>query len=156
MKIRDLIFYSVLVTASALSVSHTTLAQSLTSFEAQRTDDTLSLPLFKSGILNLPETPSQVSVGNPGIADILILKGSQVHVVAKALGSTNVVFWDNSGSIFATVDIEVTHDLDTLKEKLHTLLPDENIGVHSAQENIILNGTITLSLIHISEPTRPY
>lgn len=108
-----------------------------------RTVEELSLPLFKSGILNLEKSPSQISVGNPGIADILILKGTQVHVVAKALGSTNVVFWDKSGLIFASVDIEVTHDLDSLKQKLHVLLPGENIGVHSAQEKIVLNGTVS-------------
>ena len=110
---------------------------------SQRTVDELSLPLYKSGILNLDKSPSQISVGNPGIADILILKGTQVHVVAKALGSTNVVFWDRSGTIFASVDIEVTHDLDSLKQKLHTLLPNEKIGVHSAQEKIILNGSVS-------------
>lgn len=105
--------------------------------------DTLSLALFKSGILNLKKAPSQVSVGNPGIADILILRGTQVHVVAKALGSTNVVFWDRTNTIFATIDIEVTHDLDSLKQKLFTLLPNENIAVHSAQENLVLKGSVT-------------
>jgi len=108
-----------------------------------RSDDALSLPLYKSGILNLNQSPSQISVGNPGIADILVLRGKQVHVIAKALGSTNVVFWDNSGSIFATVDIEVTHDLESLKQKLFTLLPNEEIGVFSAQEKLILNGSVS-------------
>lgn len=105
--------------------------------------DALSLPLFKSGIIELEKSPSQISVGNPGIADILVLKGSQIHVIAKALGSTNVVFWDSDGLIFATVDVEVTHDLDSLKEKFFTLLPDENIGVHSAQEKLVLKGEIS-------------
>ena len=105
--------------------------------------ESLSLPLFKSGIVELEQAPSQISVGNPGIADVLILRGTQVHVVAKALGSTNVVFWDRSNTIFATVDIEVTHDLQSLKEKLFTLLPKEDIAVHSAQENLVLKGTVS-------------
>lgn len=108
-----------------------------------RTVEELSLPLYKSGILNLEKNPSQISVANPGIADILILRGTQVHVLAKALGSTNVVFWDQNSRIFASIDIEVTHDLDSLKKKLHILLPGENIGVHSAQEKIVLNGSVT-------------
>jgi len=108
-----------------------------------RTIEELSLPLYKSGILNLEKNPSQISVANPGIADILILRGTQVHVLAKALGSTNVVFWDQSSRIFASIDIEVTHDLDSLKKKLHILLPGENIGVHSAQEKLVLNGNVS-------------
>jgi len=113
------------------------------SFAHANESDALSLPLFKSGIIELEKTPSQISVGNPGIADILVLKGSQVHVIAKALGSTNVVFWDSNGLIFATVDVEVTHDLESLKEKFFTLLPDENIGVHSAQEKLVLKGEVS-------------
>lgn len=123
-----------------------TLAGSMAAFAQDgsvRTVEELSLPLYKSGILNLEKTPSQISVGNPGIADILILKGTQVHVIAKALGSTNVVFWDNNSLIFASIDIEVTHDLDSLKKKLHVLLPGEDIGVHSAQEKIVLNGSVS-------------
>lgn len=108
-----------------------------------RSNESLSLALYKSGIVDLEKTPSQISVGNPGIADILILRGTQVHVIAKALGSTNVVFWDRSNTIFATVDIEVTHDLASLKQKLFTLMPKENIGVYSAQENLVLKGSVT-------------
>lgn len=106
-----------------------------------RGDETLSLALFKSGIVDLEKAPSQISVGNPGIADIIVLRGTQVHVVAKALGSTNVVFWDRDDAIFATLDIEVTHDLEALKRKLFTLLPGEDIAVHSTQENLVLKGT---------------
>ena len=112
-----------------------------------RGDETLSLALFKSGIVDLEQAPSQISVGNPGIADIIVLRGTQVHVVAKALGSTNVVFWDRSNTIFATIDIEVTHDLESLKRKLFTLLPKENIAVHSAQENLVLKGSVSSAVV---------
>lgn len=103
----------------------------------------LVLPLYKSGILELQETPSRVSVGNPGIADIVIFRSSQVHVLGKALGSTNVVFWNQQDRIFATVNIEVTHDLNSLKQKLFTMLPSETVNVYSAQENIVLNGKLS-------------
>ena len=132
----------VLLVAAALATPGGT-ASAQSGPGAANEDRSLSLPLFKSGIVELEKTPSQISVGNPGIADVLILRGTQVHVVAKALGSTNVVFWDRSNTIFATVDIEVTHDLQSLKEKLFTLLPREKIAVHSAQENLVLKGTVS-------------
>ena len=117
------------------------------SLRAQSTNSPLAsdlvLPLYKSGILELERTPSRVSIGNPGIADIVIFRSSQVHVLGKALGSTNVVFWDTEDRIFATVNIEVTHDLNSLKQKLFTMLPTEEINVFSAQENIVLNGKLT-------------
>ncbi len=101
------------------------------------------LSLYKSGILELQKSPSRISVGNPGIADILILRSNQVHVLGKALGSTNVVFWDTDDRIFATVNIEVTHDLTSLKQKLHQMMPMEDIRVYSAQENLILDGKVS-------------
>ena len=103
----------------------------------------LVLTLYKSGILELRKSPSRVSIGNDSIADILILRGNQVHVLGKALGSTNVVFWDSSERIFATVNIEVTHDITALKKKLFQMMPSENIRIYSAQESIVLEGPVS-------------
>ena len=105
----------------------------------------LVLTLYKSGILELNRTPTRVSVGNDAIADILILRSNQVHVLGKALGSTNVVFWDRDDRIFATVNVEVTHDLGSLKKKLFQMMPSENINIYSAQENLVLEGTVSSS-----------
>ncbi|MEQ1438729.1 type II and III secretion system protein family protein [Fontimonas sp. SYSU GA230001] len=99
--------------------------------------------LYKSVVLSFPRSVKQVSVGNPGVADILILRGQQLYVVGKNLGTTNVVAWDADGNIISSFDVEVTHDLDTLKEKLHALLPGEPIKVHSAQEKVILSGQVS-------------
>ena len=85
----------------------------------------------------------KLSVGNPKIADILILRANQVYVVGKALGTTNVVLWDSSNRIIATIDIEITHDTDTLKAKLHELLPNEPIEVYTSQGAIVLNGEVS-------------
>ncbi len=103
----------------------------------------ISLPIYKSGVIKLNVRPKRISIANPGIADIVILRSNQVHVVGKSLGSTNVVFWDKKDSIFASVDVEVTHDLESLKTKLFQLFPKEKIGVHSAQEQIILTGQVS-------------
>ncbi|MFP5305655.1 MAG: pilus assembly protein N-terminal domain-containing protein, partial [Gammaproteobacteria bacterium] len=80
------------------------------------------IALYKSAVLSFPRAIQQVSVGNPGVADILILRRQQLYVVGKNLGTTNVVAWDDSCSVLSTFDVEVTHDLDTIKQKLHGLL----------------------------------
>ena len=101
------------------------------------------VPLYKSRILDVEKPVRKLSIGNPEIADILVLRANQIYVVGKSLGTTNVVLWDASNRIIATVDIEITHDLDTLKAKLHELLPNEEIGVNSAQGTIILSGEVS-------------
>jgi pilus assembly protein CpaC len=101
------------------------------------------VPLYKSTIVPMDRSPTRVSVGNPGVADILVIRNRELYVVGKALGSTNVVVWDDSGRAYNNFDIEVTHDLDTLKAKLYELMPGEDISVQSAQEQLILSGQVT-------------
>lgn len=97
----------------------------------------------KSRVMRMHKTIKKVSMGNPGIADIVILKGSQIYVLGKKLGTTNVQLWDKSNELVKVLDIEVTHDLYQLKKKLHLLLPDEKIEVHSSQQSIVLKGQVS-------------
>ena len=103
----------------------------------------VSVPLYKSKIIEVQKNVKKLSVGNPEIADILILRSNQVYVVGKSLGTTNVVLWDAANRIISNIDIEITHDADTLKSKLHDLLPNEQIEVHSSQGAIILSGEVS-------------
>ncbi len=102
----------------------------------------LSVPLYKSTTVSLAKAAKRVSVGNPGVADVVILRSNELQVVGKALGATNLVAWDQNGRVQATYNIEVVHDLTTLKDKLHALLPGVSVNVQSAQENIILSGEV--------------
>jgi pilus assembly protein CpaC len=103
----------------------------------------MEVALFKSGVIALDEPAARISVGNPDIADILILRSTQLYVLGKDLGSTNVILWDRNDRLIGTVAVEVTHDLESLKQKLHQLLPDEDILIYSSQRNIVLAGRVT-------------
>ena len=103
----------------------------------------LVLALYKSEIVELDTKPMRISIGNPTVADIVVLRNDQVHIVAKSLGTTNAVFWDSRDRIFHSINIEVTHDLSSLKKKLHQMLPGERINVYSAQEKLILEGEVS-------------
>ena len=103
----------------------------------------MTVPLYKSRLINLDGIAARISVGNPDVADILILRSTQLYVLGKDLGTTNVLLWDRNEQLIGTIEVEVTHDLQGLKKKLHDLLPDEKIEVHSAQRNIILSGHVS-------------
>lgn len=101
------------------------------------------IALYKSGVIGLKRPARRISVGNAQIADILILQNKQLYVVGKALGTTNVVVWDSNERISEAFDIEVTHDLETLKRKLYELLPGEQIGTYSSQGKLVLVGQVS-------------
>jgi pilus assembly protein CpaC len=103
----------------------------------------LEVPLYKSRVLSLPSSIKRISVGSPDIADLLLLRSTELYVLGKDLGTTNVLLWDANDILIAVVSVEVTHDLEGLKKKLHDLMPNEAIEVRAAQRSIVLSGTVS-------------
>ncbi len=105
--------------------------------------DAIRVPIYKSRVLQLDRPARRVSVGNPDVADILILRSSQLYVLGKDIGTTNVLLWDRDDKLIRAIDISVTHDLEGLKALLHTLLPGEAIEVRSALRSLVLSGQVS-------------
>jgi pilus assembly protein CpaC len=131
------------VIGTLLLSAFTISAQEMATQPAFVSDENLTVPLYKSRVLPLSATASRVSVGNPDIADILILRANQIYILGKDLGTTNVFLWDKNDVLIGAVEIVVTHDLQSLKKMLHELLPNETIEVRTAQRNIILSGKVS-------------
>ena len=100
----------------------------------------MSMPLFKSRVVVVDLPTSRVAVGNPDVADIVVIGPTQMYMLAKDIGTTNVLFWGRDNRLIGSINLEIVHDLDGLKSKLHQLLPGEAIEVYSAQRSIILKG----------------
>ena len=103
----------------------------------------VEVALNKSTVLQLNTPVKKISIGNPAIADILVLRAGQVYILGKGLGSTNVLLWDKHDGVISNLDVEVTHDLDGLKAKLYELMPDEKVNVSTSQKSIILSGLVS-------------
>jgi pilus assembly protein CpaC len=103
----------------------------------------MSMPLFKSRVVSVAAPTGRVAVGNPDVADIVVISPTKLYVLGKDIGTTNMLFWGRDGSMIGTINLEVVHDLDGLKAKLHQLMPEEPIEVFSAQRSIILKGRAT-------------
>ena len=106
---------------------------------------TYLVPLNKSRRLRFKRLngTSVVKVGNPKIAKLDKLPSNEIIVQGIALGTTNIYVSAGNGQIAEVINIEVTHDLETLKYKLHELLPSEQIDVYSLQHNIVLRGQVS-------------
>ncbi|MEC4560895.1 type II and III secretion system protein family protein [Pseudomonas inefficax] len=102
----------------------------------------VQVPIYKSRTISTRTPVRKISVGNPDIADILITSPTQLYLLGRSLGTTNVLLWDSNNRLIETMDVEVVHDLTGLKTKLHQLLPEENIEVFSAQGALVLRGQV--------------
>jgi len=123
----------------------------------------VQVALNKSKLITLDKKfiIEEISQGNPQIsgnnfkpdmasADTTFIKPNQILISGKSIGTTNLYLWGPKGKIIEVLDIEVTHDLTTLKAKLNELLPKErngqgkpNISVRSSQKNIVLSGEVS-------------
>lgn len=97
----------------------------------------------KSTLLKLPAPATRISVGNPAVADVILLNPSEVYLLGKTVGSTNVILWSKTGHS-TVVDVTVGMDTAALQGKLQQLLPGEkNIKVTVAADSLVLTGTVT-------------
>ncbi|MDD1622667.1 MAG: type II and III secretion system protein family protein [Methylococcaceae bacterium] len=99
----------------------------------------------KTSFIPLSSAVDRVTVGNPEVADVTILDPTHLYIVGKRLGSTNVILLCGKGpcSRNPTLQVEVTHDLNGLKAKLHELFPNEAPKVLSSQGSIVLAGQVS-------------
>ncbi|WP_372377269.1 type II and III secretion system protein family protein [Vibrio natriegens] len=112
-------------------------------YAAAQSGRVVSVPHHQSTQLMISGNAKKVTLGDPAVLDILVLKSNELYLIGKKLGTTNVSVWDRSGRIIESFNVEVTHDLNTLKSKLYQFLPDENIEVHSTQDKIVLRGLVS-------------
>jgi pilus assembly protein CpaC len=101
------------------------------------------VPINKSLLINLDRNVSRITKGNDEIADISVFPPRQLLVRGKSIGGTNATIWDANDRVAMVIDVEVTHNLDALKQKIHELLPNEHIEVRGAEKCIVLSGEVS-------------
>ena len=114
-------------------------------FSLAAADSVYRATVNKTSFIPLSSGIDRVTVGNPDVADVTILDPTHLYIFGKRLGSTNVILLCGKGPCGRnpTIQIEVTHDLDGLKAKLHELFPGEAPKVLSSQGSIVLSGQVS-------------
>ncbi len=119
------------------------LAASYWASAATQSGKTVNVPHHKSTFVELAGKATRVSLGDPDVLDIVMLKADELFLIGKKLGSTNLMAWNSRGELIESINIEVTHDVNNLKAKLFEILPEETINVQSAQNRLILSGQVS-------------
>ncbi len=97
----------------------------------------------KSQILRLDVPFTNISIGNPKIADVLPLTDRTMYILGKGLGSTSLTIFGRNRQLIAVADLVVTYDVESIKARLHELLPGEKLEVRSVGNSIVLGGYVS-------------
>ena len=94
----------------------------------------------KSIVIKLPANARDVLVGNPDIVDAVIRTKNTAYLFARAIGQTNVFFFDENGRQILGLDLEVAQDMAALQNLIRRTIPGSRITVDTIGDNIVLAG----------------
>ncbi|MEO8241254.1 MAG: type II and III secretion system protein family protein [bacterium] len=142
MKLRSLWTAGVLGMALATTSLTPAIAQTLTIMKGTA-NQPLNVPMNRAVVLESDTPFSELSVANPGIADISTLSDKTIYVLGKTPGRTTMTLLTQDGKLISNVEVHVTPDIEEFKERLQQILPGEHIEVRTANDGIVLSGSVS-------------
>ncbi|WP_296765498.1 type II and III secretion system protein family protein [Sediminimonas sp.] len=103
----------------------------------------LGVPMNRAVVVESDVPFAELSIANPAIADISSLSDRTIYVLGKAPGMTTLTLLDATGQLIANVDVRVSADISEFKERLQQIMPGEKIEVRTANDGIVLSGTVS-------------
>jgi pilus assembly protein CpaC len=109
-------------------------------YEDQDQGRFVRIGLNKSVVVRLPAEARDVIVGNPGIVDAVVRTKNTAYLFARAVGQTNIFFFDANGQQILALDLEVAQDVTGLRKLINRTLPGNRITVDTVGTNVVLGG----------------
>lgn len=103
----------------------------------------LNVPMNRAVVVESDVPFTELSIANPTIADISSLSDRTIYVLGKEPGRTTLTLLGGDGRLITNVEVHVTPDIAEFKERLEQILPGENIEVRTANDGIVLSGTVS-------------
>jgi pilus assembly protein CpaC len=107
------------------------------------TSATLTVPMNRAVVVESDMLFAELSVANPAIADIATLSERSIYILGRAPGRTTMTLLSAEGALIANVEIQVVPDVAELRERLREILPGEPVEVRTANDGIVLSGTVS-------------
>ncbi len=104
--------------------------------------DVVNVPRGQSVLLLQPTPVARLSIGDPAIADAVVISPREVVVNGIALGTTTLIVWDQN-NVRRVYTVEVSVDAAALQRTIQALFPGEQIRITAAGATVILSGTVT-------------
>ncbi|MEX1236135.1 MAG: type II and III secretion system protein family protein [Roseovarius sp.] len=103
----------------------------------------LSVAMNRAVVVESDVPFAELSIANPAIADFSTLSDRTIYVLGKSPGRTTLTLLDENGRLIANVEVQVSADVSEFKERLRQILPNEQIEVRTANDGIVMSGTVS-------------
>ncbi|MFN3607073.1 MAG: pilus assembly protein N-terminal domain-containing protein, partial [Cypionkella sp.] len=142
MRMRDMICAGVLGLGLCAHAPLPASAQNLRVMQGSASEP-LVVPMNRAVVVESDASFAEVSIANPGIADISTLSDKSIYVLGKTPGRTTMTLLSPDGKLISNVEVQVSPDIAEFKERLKQILPGEPIEVRTANDGIVLSGTVS-------------
>lgn len=143
MKTNKLLAATLLGFALSVSAVPTTVGAETLRVMRGATSSALKVPMNRAVVVESDIPFAELSIANPGIADISTLSDRTIYVLGKLPGRTTLTLLGGDGKLITNVEVQVTPDITEFKERLRQILPGEQIEVRTANDGIVLSGTVS-------------
>ena len=109
-------------------------------------DGLVSVGRGTSALLAQPTTVRRLSIGDPEIADAVVVSPREIVVNGRKVGSTTLFVWDVNGTS-RVYNVEVTADAAALQRQFRALFPREQISVTASGNMVILSGQASAAAV---------
>ena len=106
-------------------------------------NETLVVAMNRAVVVESDTVFAELSIANPGIADISTLSDRSIYVLGKTPGRTTLTLLGPNGALIANIEVHVAPDVAEFRERLRQILPNEPIEVRTANDGIVLSGTVS-------------
>ncbi len=97
-------------------------------------------------VMDFSAPVSRIAVGDPRVLDYVMLSPTQIYLLGKSVGSTNLVIWAKGGTA-RSVTVSVDIDLEPLRQALDKALPGQPVEISSVSGSVVLAGAVSDVLV---------
>jgi pilus assembly protein CpaC len=94
-----------------------------------------------SALITTVAPAERVALGDPNIADAIVISPNEILVNGQQVGTTSLLVWDRTGRV-SMYTLEVTPDIGGLERQIRSLFPDLPIRLSSAGEAVVVSGEV--------------
>lgn len=131
------------ISAAVFAAPEAAVAQNVLKIMRGTATSSIKVAVNRAIVMESDMPFAELSVANPGIADIATLSDRTIYVLGKSPGRTTLTLLAADGKLITNVDVQVSPDLAEFKERLREILPREPIEVRTANDGIVLSGRVS-------------